>query len=233
MTLKLSVGVVVAMALATSAASAQPTPGGTPAAAPATAGCTGNSQLPGDILAQDTFWPTTGYPQGFTATIGGGKAQVQAPANQQYGIIYQGQLFTDADICVDLSVASVVNAADPKGPAGAGIVFWQQDWNNFYTVFLDTSSSGAIYRWQNNRALALVSWTQASSLKGGAGALNSMRVTLKGNTISTYFNGTLFKTIPSVQPSGGGAFGLWWWSESSSPNTWTFSNLKITDPPSQ
>jgi hypothetical protein len=228
MTSRLFVSVVVAAALATTAASAQPAP----AAAPAT-GCTGNSQLPGDIFAQNTFWPTTGFPAGFSVNIGGGKAMVQSPASQQYGIIYSGQLVSDADICVDLSVASVKNATDPNGPAGAGIVFWQQDWNNFYTVFLDTSASGAIYRWQNNRALALVGWQPVASLKGGAGATNTMRVTLKGNTITTYFNGTLFKSIPSVQPSGGGAFGLWWYSESAGPNTWTFSNLKITDPPAQ
>lgn len=214
---------IAAMALATTAAWAQ------------TTGCTGNSQLPGDILAQNTFWGVSGYPQGVTLNIGGGKAQLQSPANQGYLTTYNGSLFSDADICVDLSAAPVNNSNNQtQGAPAAGLLFWGQSAGNFfnyYEVFLTADGAAGIFRVQSGQNLMLIPFTPVASLHTGGGTVNSVRLTLKGNTVSTYFNGTLFKTIPAVQPAGGGLFGFEFDSEPTVANTWTFANLKITDPP--
>lgn len=223
---RLFVGAVVATALSTTAALAQQ---------PAAAGCTGNSQLPGDILAQNTFWDLSGYPQGVTLNVGGGSAQFQAPANQGFFTTYQGSLFSDADICVTESASPVTNATNQSQSAAvAGIVFWGQSVGNFfnyYEVFTTADGAGGIFRVQNGQSLMLIPFAPVTTLKTGANAANAVRVTLKGNTVTAYFNGTLFKTIPAVQPSGGGLFGFEFDSESAVANTWTFSNLKITDTP--
>ena len=78
---------------------------------------------------------------------------------------------------------------------------------------------------------SLSTWRASPALKTGAGVVNAIRVTLKGNSISTYFNDQLFYTVTGNQPKGGGFLGFAFESEKAGPNTWSFTNLKVTDAP--
>jgi hypothetical protein len=191
------------------------------ASAASAAGCTGNVQFADAFGQADPGWPTSD-----NFSIGGGKFQIKPDAGKDVWSIYGASLFGDADICVDVSVSA---ASDPTGP-GAGVVFWLADSNNYYGVYIAPNGFAAINRIQNGKVLSPVSWRKATSLKTGANAVNTIRLTLKGNAISCYFNDQLFYTIQGAQPQGGGQFGLEAWSEKANPNIWSFTNLKVTDP---
>lgn len=206
---KLLMGVIVAAATALAATAAS------------AAGCTGNVQFADTFGQADPAWPTAD-----SISIGGGKMQIKPDAGKDNWAIYQGAFFGDADICVDVSVNPV---SDPTA-FSAEVVFWLVDSSNYFEVYIAPNGFASIARVQNGRALTPVGWRKAASLKPGANVVNSIRVTLKGNSISTYFNDQLFYTIQGAQPQGGGLIGLDANSEKS-PNTWSFSNLKITDPP--
>lgn len=214
--------VVAATALATTAAWAQQ-----PAPA-ASAGCTGNEQFSDDFTqANDPTWPV---PRDDIA-IGGGKFQGKAPVTKWNWAITAAVNVGDADICVDLSVNPV---SDPTQTYG-GVVFWlgggDPDSPNFYQVMIDPAGDASLQAIQNKKLTQPVSWRKAASLKTGANVVNSIRITLKGNKISIYFNGQPWYTnLSGVQPQGGGEWGLQFTSEKAAPNVWTFSNLKVTDP---
>jgi hypothetical protein len=177
---------------------------------------------------EDTFGEADpGWPTGDNVSIGGGKFQIKADAGKDFWSIYGAALFGDADICVDLSVNT---ASDPSAP-GAGVVFWLADGNNYYAAYILPNGSASIQRIQNGKNLRVVDWRKAPSLKTGAGAVNAIRLTLKGNTIFCYFNDQLFYKVNGAQPQGGGQFGFEAWAEKANPNIWSFTNLKITDPP--
>jgi hypothetical protein len=206
--LLMSAVVVAATALAATAASA--------------AGCTGNVQFADNFGQVDPGWSTDD-----AISIGGGKFQVKLDPGKFDSAGYNAALFTDADICVDVSVNAV---SDPNGP-GAGLFFWFIDGKNYYEVLIAPNGNASIQRTQNGRNLRPVDWRKAPSLKTGAGAVNSIRLTLKGNTITCYLNDQLFYKVNGAQPDGGGTIGFEAWAEKANTNIWSFSNLKITDAP--
>jgi hypothetical protein len=167
------------------------------------------------------------WPTGDTVSDGGGKLQINADATKGYWSVYQSSLFGDADICVDVSVNTVT---DPNGPM-AVVDFWLVDNKNYYGLYFAPNGAAAIQRFQNGKLLTPVSWRKAPSLKTDANAVNAVRVTLKGNSIATYFNDQLFYKVNGSQPEGGGQIALEGWAEKANGNIWTFTNLKITDPP--
>ena len=85
--------------------------------------------------------------------------------------------------------------------------------------------------YQGGVNLKLATWRKVPALKTGAGAVNSVRVTLKGNSITPYFNDHLWYSLTGAQPSGGGTIGFIFGGEKSSPSVWTFTSLKVTDVP--
>jgi hypothetical protein len=159
--------------------------------------------------------------------IGGGKVQIKPDAGKSYGSYYGGSIFDDADMCVDLSVSP---PRDPTNLSG-GLVFWLDDWENAYLFLISPAGQAAVLRYQKGKALYPVSWRKADSVKTGANAVNTIRVTTKGSAVSTYINDKPFVALKGQPPKGGGSIGLYGESENGAQNVWTFSNLKITDLP--
>lgn len=187
------------------------------------AGCTGNVQFSDDFSQVNPAWQDAS-----DVSIGGGRWQGTAPDNQgMYWDFYQGRLFADADICFGMSVNSVSDPTD----TGAGLVFWQKDQDNYTALLVAPNGYATIFAVQAGTTLTLSSWRASPAIKTGAGAANAIRVTLKGNSISTYFNDQLFYTVTGNQPKGGGFLGFAFESEKAGPNTWSFTNLKVTDAP--
>jgi hypothetical protein len=219
--LLLSLTIVAAAAFAANAASAA-TIGG---AAATTAGCTGKAKLDNALSADDPSWPSPDD----VFSIGDGKIQLTAEADKGAWVQYGGALFDDADICVDISVSGVT---DPSGSYG-GLLFWFVDADNYYGFHYDPAGDASILRMQNGKLLWPVRWRKVPTLKTGSDAVNSLRVTLKGNSITSYINGQQFFKVNGDQPKGGGQFGFDGFSEKANPNPWTFTNLKITDVPAK
>ncbi len=207
----MSVVVVATTALATTAAWA--------------AGCTGDEQFSDPFTqANDPSWPV---PRDDIA-IGGGKLQGTAPAGKENWALTQAVPVGDADICVDMAVSPVSNPDETL----AGLDFWVVDVDNYYSVLIAPNGQASVARILKKKLLWPVSWRKAPSLKTGAGVVNSVRLTLKGNTMSIYFNDQPFYTaLRASQPKDGGEWGFDYSSEKAAPNVWTFTNLKVTDPP--
>jgi hypothetical protein len=204
-------GWIMLAAMATTAAAAS---------SAAAAGCTGTVQVADDFTRVDPAWV------GDSLSIGGGKLALEAPAGKTIAANYSGAFFKDADICVDVAVSQPI---DPGGP-GAALVFWEQDANNYYALYVHPNGTAAILSRQAGKDDMPVAQRKVDSLKPGGRAVNSLRVTLKAGTISAYINDQPFATLQGTAPPNG-MIGLVATSERTAPNLWTFTHFKVTTPP--
>ena len=178
------------------------------------------------ILADDFTTPDAAWGDNDDSfIIGSGTLQLKPAPGSTLGGVYQGELFEDADICIDMVMPT------GRNPPNGGLLFWWQDWDNAYLFQADATGSAAVFRWQRGRGLFPVSWRKAPSLKTAANAVNTLRLTLKGGTATAYINDQRFATFKGNPPQGGGMIGAFGASENGVSNTWTFSNLKVTDLP--
>lgn len=179
-----------------------------------------------NVLFEDSFKeadPAWASGEGFAIDFGAAKITVKP--NGGLTSLYGGSLFEDADMCVDVTMPE---ANKPQYTAG-GIVFWAQDYGNYYGLFIDAAGAAAVIRLQNGKWLYPVSWRKADSVKPKPGDVNMIRVTLKGNTGVAYINDKQFAMFKGAPPANGSQFGLHGESEADRSNTWSFSNVKITD----
>lgn len=205
MSWKLVTGVVVAIGLAASPALA----------------CKGKT-----VLFEDNFKdadPAWASGEGFSIEFG--QAKIAVKPNGGLTSLYGGSLFENADMCVDVTIPE---AKHPSYTAG-GIVFWAQDYGNYYGLFIDANGGGAVVRLQNGKWLYPVSWRKSDGVKVGTGQVNALRVTLKGNTGVAYINDKQFAMFKGQPPANGSQFGLHGESEADRQNAWSFANVKITD----
>jgi hypothetical protein len=191
-------------------------------ASTSTLACTGK-----EIFSDDFKEAGFGWPQNTNTAIGAGKAVIRPEAGKNGSMIYQGDLFENADICFDVAISEPRN----PGSAVAGLIFWFDDWENWSTLLFSPDGSSSIVRFQKGKSLSPVAWRKADAIKTAANAVNKIRVTLKGNAVTAYFNDKVFAPIKMSPPAGGGKMGLYAASENDGVNTFTFTNLKITEPP--
>jgi hypothetical protein len=184
--------------------------------------CKGNTVLfQADFRSVDPSWDTN-------LGIGMGVAKIASNPGYISWPFYQGSLFTDADICVDVTIPTGAKADSIAG----GVVFWAADYNNFYAYLLANGGTMAIVRRQNGKFLPAVRYRKAEGVNMTAEAANTLRITLQGKTATTYINDKPFVTLTTGQPpEGGSQIGLYGESEPDKTNTWAFSNLKVTNVP--
>jgi hypothetical protein len=177
-----------------------------------------------EVLLQDDFktvdlgWDTA---DGFT--IGSGQAKWTNKDDAGMAIYYNGSLFTDFDYCIDLTT---LEKTTPE--QAAGLVFWATDYNNRYIFqLLSRDGQAEIVRRQNGKSLFPVANRKFDAIKTDAGAINSLRVVVKGNTFTAYVNDKMFVTAKGQPPKDGSQIGIYL----GSPDAFAFSNVKITNVP--
>jgi len=178
------------------------------------------------VVFEDNFKdadPAWASGEGFAIDFG--QAKIAVKPNGGLTSLYGGSLFADVDMCVDVTIPE---AKQPTYTAG-GIVFWAQDYGNYYGLFIDAAGDASVIRLQNGKWLYPVSWRKTDAVKPGAGQVNTLRVVLKGNTGTAYINDKQFTLFKGMPPANGSQFGLHGESEADRTNTWSFSNVKITD----
>jgi hypothetical protein len=194
------------------------------AARPALA-CNGpNVKFSDDFRQVDDNWGVD--PNADAVTVEDGKVKVKADPSGGYTILYGGTVFADADICVTVQVPSQTSQADQLA---AGPVFWAEDYNNYFTFDITPGGSAAIIRRVNGRWVYVIDYKKADGIKTKPGDKNVLRVTLDGNTLTTYVNGIKFASAKAQVPAGGGQIGLHAESERAHRDTWKFLDLKVTD----
>jgi hypothetical protein len=183
------------------------------------------------IMFQDDFrqiddsWNVD--PHADAVSVEDGKVKVKADPSAGYTVLYGGLIFDDADLCVTVQVPrETQNGAQ----AVAGPVFWARDYDNYYTFTITPDGVAAIARLIKGRWHYLLI-RQADGIKTHPGDKNVLRVTTKGNSVSTYINDIKFATVKAQVPQDGGQIGLYAQSEQAHRDTWKFMDLKVTDLP--
>jgi len=193
------------------------------AAGPALA-CKGPNVLFQDDFRQiDDSWNVD--PHADAVTIEDGKVKVKADPNAGYTVLYGGLIFDDADLCVTVQVP---RQTENGAQAAAGPVFWAQDYDNYYTFTITPDGVAAIARLIRGR-WHYVLVREADGIKKHPGDKNVLRVSTKGNSVTTYINDVKFATVKAQVPENGGRIGLHAESEQAHRDTWKFMDLKVTD----
>jgi hypothetical protein len=192
------------------------------AASPALA-CKGTQEIFSDDFAEDTGnWGNADW-----ITIGGGSMELKLRAGYQGVARYLGDVPKDFDLCFDVTYPQT-KSADGSGTLG-GIALWFKDYDNMHAIITSPVGAIAAGKTANGKFTLLSPFRKYPSLKAGAGQKNTLRVTVKGNSVTVYANdqrAAVFRATPIE-----GDFGLYATSEQDNANAWKFSNVKMTDVP--
>jgi len=192
------------------------------AASPALA-CKGEEIYSDDFTQPDGPWPNAAW-----FSINGGKAELKMEPGYRGVASYLGGNFTDFDVCVDITYPEAKN---PDGGTYAGLVFWFKGMDDHYEVFTTPVGVVGAFRFTKSRALLASPVRKQGSLKAGAGATNTIRVTVKDKSVTVYANDEKVAAFKGIMPEGGGYIGLMATSEKDQANVWQFSNFKLTEAP--
>jgi hypothetical protein len=185
-----------------------------------------NVKFKDDFRQVDDSWSVG--PNSDTVMVEDGKVKIKADPNAGYTVLYGGLIFDDADLCITVQVPRQM---DNGAQAAAGPVFWAEDYSNYYTFAINPLGAAAIVRLIKGRWHYVLDYRKADSVKTHPGDKNVLRVTTRGNSITTYINDVKFATVKAQVPENGGQIGLHAESEQAHRDTWKFIDLKITDLP--
>jgi hypothetical protein len=192
------------------------------AASPALA-CKGNEEIFSDDFTEDTgFWTKADW-----ITIGGGSMELKLPSGYMGTAGYRGDVPKDFDLCFDVTYPQM---KAPAGMALGGIDLWFKDHDNKHAIITAPIGIIGAGRMANGKFTPLAPFRPFPSLKTGPGQKNTLRVTVKGNSVTLYANDQRVSTFRAT-PIEGDIFGFHATSEQDNVNAWKFSNLKITNAP--
>ena len=206
MALRTIVGAMLALAIA-----------GSPALA-----CQGEEIYSDDFADDSGMW---GDPPDWMK-IGGGSMELKLQPGYRGIAFFRGGQQKEFDVCVDITYPE---AKKPDGGTVAGIAFWFKDWENHYVV--GTTPVGAVgaYRYNKDKLALQSPFRSNPAVKGGAGAQNTFRVTVKGNAITIYANDQRIAGFRGTPEEAW--MGLYAESEQDNSNAWKFSNFRLTEAP--
>jgi hypothetical protein len=183
----------------------------------------------GAVLLQDSFQTLAGNwgQASASLSVAGGKLVIKPATNQIYRAFYLGNLYSDADICVD----TTVTAGGPKLQYTYAVVdFWAVDTSNFYEMEVSSQGTFNLYRIAAGRWISLVPWTPNAALKKGLNQTNSLEVVTKGTQMTFLANGTQLESLNGQPPQGGGELALGANAGPAHPAAWQFGNFKVSAP---
>jgi hypothetical protein len=174
-----------------------------------------------DFSSADASWGV----QNNNFAIKDGSAIIKADSQRGYKALDNAFLFDDADICVTVMALDI---GKPEASAG-GLVFWAQDYRNAYFLLLAANGYYKIGRlmdgaWVN----APLDWTQTDAIAPGTNKPNTLRLTIKGQSLAVEINGKPGAALRAQSPGASTMIGLY--AESADKvDTWKFNNLKVTN----
>lgn len=143
-------------------------------------------------------------------------------------------LFGDIDICIMVTPADIGQAQFSLNGSlyysAAGVVFWAQDYDNFYVLLINPSGSFQIARkvkgdWVDPYP---VDWTHEDAIVQGVNKPNQIEISTNGQSITVSFNGKTATELRAQPPTAPSLFGLF--AESAKTlDTWKFNALQITN----
>lgn len=127
-----------------------------------------------------------------------------------------------ADVCVDVTIEEAEKVSDSP----AGVVFWWQDWQNYYAVFVWSDGWLEVRRMEDGESKTLFT-QETDALNAGAGAVNNVELTLQPKDATLIVNGSEVRRFKAKRPKDGGAVGLYGISPDGAPATFSFDNLIV------
>ncbi len=111
---------------------------------------------------------------------------IKADSQRGYKALDNAFLFDDADICVTVTALDI---GKPEASA-AGLAFWAQDYRNAYFLLLATNGYYKIGRMMDGAWVnAPLDWTQSDAIVQGVNKPNTLRLTIKGQSLTVFING--------------------------------------------
>ena len=154
-----------------------------------------------------------------------GNFVIQPPAGFNTSSLNTASLYDDVTVCVEMTVPPPVK----KGNCG-GVVFWAEDFDNYYTFQVSTDGLASVWRRQRGKWLIQVSAERFAAIKKSANQVNELRVQLEGNRATFFINGQQFKGWTGQAPSGGSEIGLIACAPNKGSAPVYFDNLVIWEP---
>ncbi|MBO6755905.1 MAG: hypothetical protein JJ902_06230 [Roseibium sp.] len=187
-------------------------------AIPAAQACEGD-----EVLFEDSFddnlcnWPCNPDRGG----ISEGVFIIKPTAGKSYSSILPTFFFKDADICLDMEFAEGEDVE-------AGLLFWAEDYDNYFQFLIRTNDKFEIYRLKNDEWTKIAIESTGTAIKPGLDVSNRLRVTLKGNLATFYVNGNEVHKMRGQKPSGETKIGLYVGGASDTRSA-RFTEIKVTD----
>ncbi len=186
--------------------------------------CLGKSDpaLDDNFANPDPGWPSSDNvattPQGLV---------VKPPANGSTWVVNSNYTIDGSDLCVTVVLpATLPTPANEDTVGDVGVLFWKRDNDNYYMAAMSPDGVAVVSRYLNGQWVTIVNPAKSATIKTGAGAVNELEITTKGNAGSFYINGTKIADFRGQAPSGGGPPGVY--AESGpSVTTWMFSRVQL------
>jgi hypothetical protein len=175
-----------------------------------------------DFTTHDPTWGTSEE----QFQIKNGKATLRPPVANGLWHWNTAFAFENVDICVTVTPLDV---GDPT-QTDAGLLFWVQDNDNFFVLLIAANGKYAIARkLRGNWVADPLFWTETDAMKRGVNQPNTVRLTLKGQSIAVAFNDKEVSRLRAQAPEGPSYIGLYAESGPDKPSIWQFGNLKVTN----
>lgn len=153
---------------------------------------------------------------------GDGKLVLEPDLNSHYRAINQGMLFDDADVTVDVKIATA------GGPTpNFGLVFWAKSVDDYYCFSVIGDGRVGINHLVKTRWITPMTYRANSAVKTGADVVNQLRVVTVGNRATVSVNGIEVATIQGQAPEGGSFIGVAG-ECTAEQSVYEFSNLKVS-----
>lgn len=144
---------------------------------------------------------------------------------QEYGgVINFDTLNKGANVCVDMTIADASKIANSP----IGLVFWWQDWDNYYSLFVWADGWIEVRRMVKGESKTVFT-EETLALKKGVGATNAVELELNPKDATIFINGTKVKRFKGRQPKDGGVVGVYGISPEDAPAIFAFDNLVVNE----
>ncbi len=179
------------------------------------------------ILFEDKFATLNqGWGQDQNVSVAGGKLVAKAPDTNGDHILYQGNVFPDAGVCVTEDFAA---SPDPAN-AVAGVVFWAVDDSHYYVLEISADGSWAVARkLADNRWILPIKWNANPAVRKGLNTPNELEVQTKGNNAALFINGTKMGEVSGQMPDGGQLIGFFWQGVNGGETRVEYVDVKVTN----
>ncbi len=109
-----------------------------------------------------------------------------------------------------------------------GLVWWWQNWDNYYYLFYWADSDGLEIRRVVNGKSQSVAGVQTLALKKGVGQTNHLELQLRPKDATVFINGTQVARFKGKPPQGGAPVGVYALSPEDKPATFSYDNLVVS-----